>query len=104
LTLGTSLPIILNPSFFQTSLGYNLPRFANIILTICLLPLVIIIALDWRLRPDDKKQGLKNKLMNLLQWPLMPLATLAMSTLPGLESHTRLLLGKRLEYKTTPKK
>ncbi len=104
LTLGTSLPIILNPSFFQTSLGYNLPRFANIILTICLLPLVIIIALDWRLRQDDKKQGLKNKLMNLLQWPLMPLATLAMSTLPGLESHTRLLLGKRLEYKTTPKK
>jgi len=33
----------------------------------------------------------------------MPLATLAMSVLPGLHSHTRLMFGKRLEYKTTDK-
>jgi hypothetical protein len=34
----------------------------------------------------------------------MPIATLALSVLPGLHSHTRLLLGKRLDYKTTVKK
>lgn len=104
LTLGTSLPVLLNPRFFQTSFGFNLPRVSNVILTICLVPLFILIALDWKLRPPSAKKGLKIFLKNLLQWPFMPLATLTMSVIPGLHSHTRLLLGKRLEYKTTVKK
>lgn len=103
LTLGTSLPVILNPKFFQTAIGYNLPRISNIILTICLLPLFVLIVLDWKLRPSYQK-GFKNLVKNFLQWPLMPIATLALSVLPGLHSHTRLLLGKRLDYKTTVKK
>lgn len=104
LTLGTSLPVILNPKFFQTTIGFNLPRISNIILSICLIPLIILIVLDWKLRPHDQKQGIGNFLKNMLQWPFMPLATLTMSVLPGLHSHTRLLLGKQLEYKTTVKK
>lgn len=104
LTLGTSLPVILNPTFFQTSIGFNLPRISNIILTICLIPLVSLIILDWKLRPKYQKTGFGNILKNILQWPFMPLATLTMSVLPGLHSHTRLMLGHRLEYKTTQKK
>ena len=104
LTLGTSLPVLLNPQFFNTALGYNLPRISNVILTICLFPLLILIILDWKLRPLDQKRGLKNILKNIFQWPIMPLATLTMAVLPGLHSHTRLLLGRRLEYKTTKKK
>ena len=104
LTLGTSLPVILNPQFFQTTIGFNLPRISNIILTICLLPLFVLIVLDWKLRPASQKKGLGNILRNILQWPLMPIATLALSVLPGLQSHTRLMLGKGLDYKTTQKK
>ncbi len=104
LTLGTSLPVMLNPNFFQTTFGYNLPRISNIILTICLIPLVTLIILDWKLRPISQKKGFKNIAKNILQWPFMPIATLTMSVLPGLQSHTRLFFGKRLEYKTTAKK
>lgn len=104
LTLGTSLPVLLNPQFFNTTLGYNLPRISNIILTICLFPLAVLIILDWKLRPASQKKGFKNILQNILQWPLMPIATLALSVLPGLHSHTRLLFGRGLEYKTTAKK
>jgi len=104
LTLGTSLPVLLNPKFFNTALGYNLPRISNIILTICLIPLFVLIILDWKLRPDSQKKGWKNILKNIFQWPLMPFATLALSVLPGLHSHTKLLFGHRLEYKTTAKK
>jgi hypothetical protein len=104
LTLGTSLPVILNPTFFQTSIGFNLPRISNIILTICLIPLFSLIILDWKLRPQYQKTGFKNILKNILQWPFMPLATLTMSVLPGLHSHTKLMLGQRLDYKTTQKK
>ena len=104
LTLGTSLPVVLNPKFFQTTIGFNLPRISNIILTICLIPLFALIILDWKLRPKYQKTGFKNIMKNILQWPFMPLATLTMSVLPGLHSHTRLMLGHRLEYKTTQKK
>lgn len=104
LTLGTSLPVILNPKFFQTAIGFNLPRVSNIILTLCLIPLFTLIVLDWKLRPPSKKRGLIGFLKNLLQWPLMPIATLTMSVIPGLHSHTRLLVGNRLDYKTTIKK
>jgi len=104
LTLGTSVPVILNPRFFQTSIGYNLPKLSNLILSICLIPLFVLIILDWKLRPDDHKKGLLPFLKNLLYWPLMPIATLSLSVLPGLHSHTRLMLGKRIEYKTTIKK
>ncbi|RLC35636.1 hypothetical protein DRH14_00295 [Candidatus Shapirobacteria bacterium] len=103
LTLGTSLPTILNPRFFQTSFGYNLPRIANVILTICLIPLFVLIVLDWKLRPKSSTKGFKNFFKNFIQWPLMPIATLTMAVLPGLHSHTRLLFNKRLEYKTTTK-
>ncbi len=104
LTLGTSVPVLLNPNFFQTSIGYNLPKISNIILTVCLIPLLTLIILDWKLRPAAQKRGFGVFLKNLLQWPLMPLATLALSVLPGLHSHTRLMLGQSLEYKTTVKK
>jgi len=77
---------------------------SNFILTLCLIPLFILIILDWKLRPPSQKKGFKNILKNILQWPFMPIATLTMSVLPGLHSHTRLLIGKRLEYQTTQKK
>lgn len=104
LTLGTSLPVILNPTFFQTTIGFNLPRISNLILSICLIPLFALIILDWKLRPKNQKTGFINILKNFLQWPFMPLATLTMSVIPGLHSHTRLLFGQKLEYKTTQKK
>lgn len=104
LTLGTSLPVLLNPKFFQTTIGFNLPRISNFILTLCLIPLFTLIVLDWKLRPASQKKGFGNFLKNMLQWPFMPIATLTMSVLPGLHSHTRLLLGHHLEYQATQKK
>jgi hypothetical protein len=104
LTLGATLPPLLNPKFFQTSLGYNLPKFSQIILTICLVALAITILLDWKLQPKkDKNLTLPRKALYLLQWILMPVATLFMSVLPGLDAQTKLLFGKRLEYWVTKK-
>ncbi len=104
LTLGASLPPILNPKFFQTSLGYNLPKFSQIILTICLVFLAITILLDWKLQPKkDKNLTVWQKIIYLVQWLLMPVATLFMSVLPGLDAQTKLLFGKRLEYWVTKK-
>ena len=104
LTLGALLPTLVNPKFMQTSLGYNLPKFSQLVLTVCLLALAVTIILDLRLRPEElKNKSLKGKVLELAQWILMPVATLFMAVLPGLDAQTRLMLGKRIEYKVTKK-
>jgi len=104
LTLGALLPTLVNPKFMQTSLGYNLPKFSQLILTVCLVALAVTIVLDLQLRPQEmKNKSIKAKTIELLQWILMPFATLFMAVLPGLDAQTRLMLGKRIEYKVTKK-
>lgn len=104
LTLGANLPPLFNPVFGQTVLGQNLPRMSHLILIVCLLALGVMILLDTFLRPSrPKKVAWWAVPASLLQWFLMPVATLFMSVLPGLDSQTRLMLGKYLEYKVTEK-
>lgn len=103
LTLGAWVPALVNPVFKQTSLGYNLPKISRYILTSCLLFLFVIIALDTALRPKKPKLPRWRSLLKYIQWVFMPIAALFMSVLPGLDSQTRLMLGKRLEYRVTEK-
>lgn len=104
LTLGAFLPVALNPSFARTSLGHNLPEFAQTILTVCLLALAVMIVVDLMLRPPSFRP--KNPFgyaKEIVQWITLPLITLPLSVLPGLQAHTMLMVGKRLDYKTTTK-
>lgn len=104
ITLGASIPPLLNPAFEQTCLGQNLPRISQAILTTCLFGLGTIILLDVALRPAKPKDlSWWVTPVYYLQWLLMPIATLFMSCLPALESHTRLMWGKHLEYRVTEK-
>jgi len=54
-----------------------------------------------RERPKD--YPLWRALLTPLEFILMPVATFFFTTLPGLDAHTRLMLGKYLEYKVTEK-
>ena len=105
LTLGAWLPALINPFFRQTALSYNLPRISQYILSTCLIFLVIMIILDRLIRPKlaRKEASRLYPLWENIQWILMPIAALFMSVLPAVESQTRLMIGKRLEYKVTEK-
>lgn len=103
LTLGGWAPTLVNSVFKQTSLGYNLPKVSQTILTTCLLFLFTIITLDIILRPKKERIPRWRYLIDYLQWALMPIATLLMAILPAIDSQTRLMLGKRLEYYVTEK-
>lgn len=105
LTLGAWLPAMINPFFKQTALSYNLPKISQWILTICLVSLLIMIVVDRAIRPKIAKQDISRwfGILELIQWILMPIAALFMAVLPAVESQTRLMLGKRLEYHVTEK-
>lgn len=104
LTLGASIPAILNPVFSRTALGYNLPRMSGMILTITTVFLIVLIVLDAKSRPKRPASfSIARTPLLLFQWILLPVVSFFFSSLPALEAHTRLLLGKRLDYKVTEK-
>lgn len=104
LTLGATLPVMLNPAFARTSLGFTLPKLSQAILTTCLVALLVTVILDFVLRPKSARpQTFLAIIGEVFQWVTLPIATLFLNVLPGLDSHTRLMLGKRLEYKVTEK-
>ncbi|MFC1649392.1 hypothetical protein ACFL2C_01590 [Patescibacteria group bacterium] len=104
LTLGAFLPVLINPAFARTSLGHNLPEIAEAALTVCLLALAVMIIVDLMLRPKSTRpQSPFQYAKEVVQWITLPIVTLPLSVLPGLHAHTMLMVGKRLDYKTTKK-
>lgn len=104
LALGALLPVVVNPAFSRTSLGYHLPKMAESILQLCLIALLVMIIIDFILRPPKARpKNVFHYIKEIVQWATLPLVTLPLSVLPGLHAQTMLLFGKRLEYKVTEK-
>ncbi len=104
ITLGATIPTLFNPVFAKTVLGYNLPRVSFFILTFCLIFLVITLAIDMKQRPPRPKNiSPFRQAISPLEFFLMPVVGFFLSALPGLDAHTRLMLGKYMEYKVTEK-
>lgn len=104
LTLGATIPPLVNPAFKKTVLGYMLPGMARLILTLSSVFLIVIVLIDSKIRPSKPRafRWLKAP-VSYLQWVFLPLVSFFFSSLPGLDAHTRLMLNKRLEYKASEK-
>ena len=104
LTVSASIPPLVNPVFKRTVLGFLLPQLSGFILTTASVLLLLYIYLDIKVR-NDLKITTKKRYIPLLfvQWYLLPLVSFALSSLPALEAHTRMLLGKKITYKVTEK-
>lgn len=104
LTLGATIPPLINPAFRYTTLGHNLPKLAGLILTVSSIFLIAIAVIDMKARPPRPSWfNIFKTPFLLLQYLLMPLISLVFASLPGLDAHTRLMLNKRLDYKVAEK-
>lgn len=104
ITIGLTLPTLLNPAFGRTVLGYTVPRLSSLVLTIALVFLVIMIAIDSFYKPKRPSTfPLWRAILVPFEFILMPVAGFFFSALPGIDAHTRLMLGKYIEYKVTEK-
>jgi hypothetical protein len=103
ITLGATLPPLLNQDFARTILGKRLPQTSSAILTISLVFLVIMILIDFQQRPTDATVTIRKRIFGLAEFILLPLVGFFFSALPGLDAHTRLMLGRYIEYKVTEK-
>jgi len=90
-------------SFSQSLLSYNLPRFTSRVLTVSMLGLLGTIYLSLIiLPPRPPEYGKRKTAVLVLQWFLLPFSMMFFS-LPALEAQTRLMLGKYMDFWTTPK-
>lgn len=104
ITVGISIPVLLNPEFARTVLGYTLPGLSSVILTLALSFLVVMLIIDSKHRPPrpDYIPAWRAALVPF-EYILMPVVGLFLGALPGIDAHTRLMLGKYLEYRVTEK-
>lgn len=104
ITLGLTVPTLLNPAFGRTALGYTVPRLSSFVLTVALVFLVVMIVIDNIQKPPRPKEfPFWRRLLTPFEFVLMPIAGFFFSALPGLDAHTRLMLGKYIEYRVTEK-
>jgi len=104
ITLGALLPPLINPNFSRTILGKTLPQVSSFILTLSLISLVVILFIDARQRPP-REQGISllRRLFQPFEFILLPVVGFFFSALPGIDAHTRLMLGRYIEYRVTEK-
>lgn len=104
ITLGLTVPTLLNPAFGRTALGYSVPRLSSFVLTISLIFLVIMLVID-NVHKPKKPDGYPvwRVILMPFEFVLMPIAGFFFSALPGIDAHTRLMLGKYIQYKVTEK-
>jgi cellulose synthase/poly-beta-1,6-N-acetylglucosamine synthase-like glycosyltransferase len=104
ITVGALIPPLLNPVFSQTVMGKTLPQTSSGILTISLVSLLVIFVIDAINRPPRPgKTSILKKLVQPIEFVLLPVVGFFFSALPGLDAHTRLLLGRYIEYRVTEK-
>jgi hypothetical protein len=105
ITLGALLPPLLNETFSRTIIGKTLPQVTSGILTLCLVALGVIILLNFKLRPKraGRRIPVLSPIWEILEFAIMPVIGFFFSALPGIDAHTRLLLGKYIEYRVTEK-
>jgi len=102
---GSFVAFLINPTFSQTVLAHNLPRIASMLFKSCFIFTITLVAADILMRPTHPKNYSKKKLLaiSLFDWFLSPTIGLLFSVIPAIDAHTRLMLGKYLEYKVTEK-
>lgn len=104
ITLGAMAASFVNPNFQRTTIGFLLPRTTSGLMSVTLVFLVIMLWVDMAQRPPRPKDLPRWRvLMAPVEFVLMPIVGFFFMALPGLDAHTRLMLGKYLEYRITEK-
>jgi len=72
-----------------------LPKIASLILTICGIFFILVIIIDFLMKPPRPSSFKRTLLpLTIIQYILLPVTGFFFSALPGMDAHTRLLFGK----------
>lgn len=100
---GLIIPLI-NPYYNQSVVAYNLPVVSSWILTLAFAGIFATIYVHEKTVPKRPSNwSFHKKLWSYIQWVLVPLVLVTISTVPAIDAQTSLMLGKYLEFRVTNK-
>lgn len=103
-TFVGGLPSFLNRDFAHQPLAYNLPIITSQILSVASIAIVITVLLSIISLPPKPERYRGTKFIGMVaQWLLLPVVTICFSALAALNSQTRLMFGRYLEFYVTEK-
>lgn len=105
LLAGAWIPLLFNDSFQDTVLAHNVTAYGIIVLRLAWVGIFFNVWVYLSLLPPrPERYGLLRHFGMIWQWFLAPFVAIFLSSLPALDSQTRLMLGKYLEkFWITPK-
>lgn len=94
------LPGVLASSEFSSSTAYyTIPRINGTIFSLASVGLVVCAIISLILLPRRrKKAGVLKRAVHVLEWILIPVTALVLSSIPALDAQTRLMFGRNLAY------
>ncbi|MBU1031692.1 glycosyltransferase family 2 protein [Patescibacteria group bacterium] len=103
-TFGSLLVPLVNPDFKESVMSVNLPIVSSWILTITFFALFATIFIHERVVPKRPQNWSIFKIIwSYIQWLLIPLIIITISSLPAIDAQTSLMFGKKLEFRVTNK-
>ena len=103
-TFGSLLIPIINPNFKLSVLSVNLPIISSWILSAAFLGLFATIYVHEKTVPKRPVGwSFFRKVWSYIQWLLIPIILVTISSLPAIDAQTSLMFGKRLEFRVTNK-
>ncbi len=103
-TFGSLFIPLVNPNFKSSVLSVNLPIISSWILTVAFFGLFATIYVHEKTAPKRPANwSLLKKIWSYIQWLLMPVILITISSLPAIDAQTSLMFGKKLEFRVTNK-
>lgn len=104
ITFGSLLIPLVNPNFKESVLSINLPIVSSWILTAAFLGLFATIYVHEKTAPKRPASwSFFKKIWSYIQWLLVPIILITISSIPAIDAQTSLMFGKRLEFRVTNK-
>jgi hypothetical protein len=104
ITTAAWLPLVLNRHFSYQTLAHQLPIITSWIMQIASVGIIITIYISLiSLPPRPKRYRRSRTVAMALQWVLLPVTAILLGSLAALDSQTRLMAGRKLEFYVTEK-
>lgn len=100
---GLFIPL-LNPEYAQSVVYYNLSVVSSWILTFAFLGLFSTIYFNEKVAPPRPKHwSLFQRVWSYVQWVLVPIVLVSITTIPAIDAQTSLMFGRYLQFRVTRK-
>lgn len=104
LIAGAWIPLLFNQAFQETVLAHNITQYSSSVMRVAWIGIFLNIWIYMSMiPPKPANYGIFRSVGMITQWVFTPIVAIFLSSLPALEAQTRLMIGKRLEFWTTPK-